>query len=88
MTESYEVRRCTPVCSLPLPDSSMEVSLAYRFTPRNETGYELAVAAVRDPEALSKLAFFQGDLQGQLSEVEGSKQHESPAAGEQRRAQD
>ena len=88
MTEFYEVRRSTPVCNLPLADSSMEVSLAYRFTPRNETRYELAVAAVRDPEALSKLAFFQGDLQGQLSEVEDSKQHESPAAGEQRRAQD
>ena len=66
----------------------MEVSLAYGPTPRDEAGYELAVAAVWGTETLPELAFFQGELEGELSQVESSDQHESPAAGEQRRAQD
>jgi len=33
-------------------------------TPRDETGYELAVAAVLYPGALSKLEFYQGQLEG------------------------
>ena len=54
-------------------------------TPWYETGYELAVAAVRDSEALPELAFFQGELEGELGQVQGGKQHESPGAGEQPR---
>jgi hypothetical protein len=57
-------------------------------TPWDETGNKLAVAAIRDAEALPELTLFQGQLEGELSEVEGSKQHESPAMGEQSRSQD
>ena len=66
----------------------MEVSLAHGLTPRDEAGYELAVAAVWDPETLPELTFFQGELEGELGRVESSEQHESPAAGEQRGTQD
>src|SRR5215211_5031267 len=38
--------------------SGLEVSLAHRPTPRDETGHELAVAAVWNAEALPQLAFF------------------------------
>src|SRR5215208_2383493 len=73
------------VLSLSLVDSGMEVSLAHGPTPRNETGYELAVAAVWGAKALHQLAFFEGELEGKLSQVEGSDQYQGPAAGEQRR---
>ena len=43
---------------------------------------------VWDTEALPELAFFQGELEGELGQVEGSKQHESPAASEQPCARD
>jgi hypothetical protein len=45
-TAFYEVRRCTSVCSLPLADSGMEVSLAHGSTPWDEAGYELTVSVV------------------------------------------
>jgi hypothetical protein len=51
---------------LPLADSGMEVSLAYGSTPRDEAGYELAVAAVCSPEAFPELTFFQRELEGEL----------------------
>src|SRR5215217_2271985 len=63
----------------------MEVSLLNGPTPRDEAGYELAVAAVWGAKAFPELAFFEGQLEGELSQVEGSDQHEGPAAGEQRR---
>jgi hypothetical protein len=66
----------------------VEVSLAHGLTSRDEAGYELAVAAVWDPETLPELTFFQGELEGELGQVESSEQHESPAAGEQRGTQD
>jgi hypothetical protein len=66
----------------------MQVSLAYRLAVREEAGHELAVTSVWNAEALPELAFFQRELEGELGQVEEGKQHESPAAGEQRRAQD
>src|ERR671921_308956 len=68
--------------------SGVEVSPAHGLTPRDEAGYELAVAAVWDPETLPELTFFQGELECELRQVESSEQHESPAAGEQRGTQD
>src|SRR5918995_1006982 len=88
MTKFYEVRRCTSACSLPLADSGVEVSLAHGLTSRDEAGYELAVAAVWDPQNLPELTFFPGGVEGELGQVESSEQHESPAAGEQRGTQD
>jgi hypothetical protein len=44
----------------------MEVSLAYGPTPRNETGYELAVAIVWKTEAFPEFTFFQRELEGKL----------------------
>ena len=63
----------------------MEVSLLNGPTPRDEAGYELAVAAVWGAKAFPELTFFQRELEGELSQVEGSEQHESPASREQRR---
>lgn len=54
-------------------------------TPRNETGYELAVAAVRDAETLPELTLFQGDLESELGQVENREQHENPSMGEETR---
>jgi hypothetical protein len=73
---------------LPLADSDVEVSLAHGPTPWDEAGYEFAVAAVGGAEAFPELAFFQGDLEGELDQVESSEQHERPAAGEQCGTQD
>jgi hypothetical protein len=64
----------------------VEVSLSHVPTPRTEAGYELAVAAVWDAEALPELAFFQGELEGELGQIEHGDQHEGPATGQQRRA--
>jgi hypothetical protein len=68
-----------------LVGSGLEVSLAHGPTPRDETRYQLAVAAVWGAKAFPELTFFQRELEGELSQVEGSDQHESPASGEQRR---
>src|SRR5215217_1455425 len=54
--------------------SSVEVLPAHGPTPRNEAGHEFTVAAVWDAEALSEFAFFEGELEGKLGQVEGSDQ--------------
>jgi hypothetical protein len=51
---------------LPLADSGVEVSLVHRPTPRDEAGYEFAVAAVWDTETLPELTFFQRELECEL----------------------
>ena len=79
-TNFGDAPRCTACL---LADSGMKVSLPHGPTPRDEPGYQLAVAAVGDAEALPEFAFFQGQLESELEKVEGSKQHESPAASEQ-----
>jgi hypothetical protein len=66
----------------------VELSLSHGTTPRTEAGNELAVTAVWDAEAPPELAFFQGELEGELRQVERGDQHEGPATEEQRRAQD
>ena len=43
----------------------MKVLLAYGPAPRDETGYELAVALVWNAEAFPELAFFEGELEGE-----------------------
>lgn len=60
----------------------------HRPSPWDDTGNKLAVAAIRDAEALPELMLFQGQLEGELREVKGSKHHESPAMSEQPRNQD
>ena len=47
-------------------DSGVEVSLLHGPSPRNETGYELAVSVVWNAEALPELALFQRELEGEL----------------------
>jgi len=54
--------------------SGVEVSPAHGPTPRDETGYQLAVATVWNAEALPELAFFEGELEGKLGQVEDSDQ--------------
>ena len=66
----------------------MKILLACRPAPRDEAGHELAVAAVWDAEAFPELTFFQGELESELDQVEGGKQHESPASREQGRTHD
>jgi hypothetical protein len=43
----------------------LKVLLAYWPEPWDETGYELAVAAVWNAEAFPELVFFEGELEGE-----------------------
>jgi hypothetical protein len=54
--------------------SGVEVSLLHGPTSRDEAGYEFAVAMVRTTEALHQFTFFQGELEGELGQVEGGDQ--------------
>src|SRR5215208_2010309 len=62
-TDSSPLFRC-PYCHK-TTRSAMKVLLAYRPASRDETGHQLAVAAVWKAEAFPELTFFEGELEGE-----------------------